>query len=79
MIRKLKSGQYRLYSRKKIPRTACAGIWERSKQRATRRLTSARSNISSALRRWRARFSAQHELDCDRLLRLAMRLLTRDY
>ena len=31
MIRKLKSGQFRLYSRKKNPKQGNAGIWEHSK------------------------------------------------
>ena len=48
MIRKLKSGQYRLYSSKKIPRLADAEIWEHSPLVRARRNTSAQSSIFQA-------------------------------
>ena len=48
MIRKLKSGEYRLYSRKKIPKPASAAIWARSRRARLQRSTRERFSSSSA-------------------------------
>jgi len=48
MIRKLKSGGYRLYSRKVNPKTSAAGISAPSRRAGRPRSTSALCNISSA-------------------------------
>ena len=47
MIRKLKSGEYRLYSRKKDPKTGKRRNLGTFDTKEARRSTSARSNISS--------------------------------
>ena len=48
MIRKLKSGEYRLYSRKVDPKTGKRRNLARSKRVRRRRSTNARCNFSSA-------------------------------
>ena len=48
MIRKLKSGEYRLYSRKKSPKSGADAIWARFRSANPPRNTSVRCNISSA-------------------------------
>ena len=47
MIRKLSSGGYRLYSRKRIRRQESDATWARSERAARRRRASARSSTSS--------------------------------
>jgi hypothetical protein len=46
MIRKLKSGEYRLYSRKKIPKPANAAIWAHSVAADKPKPTNGRCNTS---------------------------------
>jgi hypothetical protein len=48
MIRKLASGEYRLYSRK-IPRRGSDAIWARSKHWPPRKNMSATSSISNVI------------------------------
>ncbi len=47
MIRKLSSGEYRLYSRKKNPQTGNVEIWARLPRAGRRKSTSGKCNISS--------------------------------
>ena len=49
MIRKLKSGEYRLYSRKKDVKTGSVATWERSPRVKKRKRTSAPCSISSGI------------------------------
>ncbi len=51
MIRKLKSGQYRLYSRKKDPKTRRRRNLGTSVRKKRPKLTSGRCNISNIIKR----------------------------
>jgi hypothetical protein len=50
VIRKLKSGKYRLYSRKKNPKQESAETWERSRQSRRRGDTSEQFSTSSGIK-----------------------------
>jgi hypothetical protein len=50
MIRKLSSGKYRLYSRKKNRRPGSAVIWARSRAAPPPSATSARCSISNGIK-----------------------------
>ena len=62
MIRKLKSGEYRLYSRKRMPQPASAATWARFRQWRRQSSMSAKCSISKSTNRslWLARSIQDH-------------------